>query len=221
MRETSNTDDNGRQMALQVSAKHRGLGRLVRLAGHGTLTVISCLIVFVTIRVLLPVFSSDSFAPSDLPAAAKSGFEQVRTEAKAEGVALGGIRIQHSPLLERSFPDYCIVRVDFNWRLSGNAGVRPISVYAIPLNGGPVHRIRSNYADAEQNIVRYLRDARYKVKSKEDVESLRRVLWKLQPKLIGTVGAEATDAEGREWKIGGHRGLTLKVDADGLVTDIH
>ncbi len=196
-------------------------GCCCRIAWHVFLTVTSCLIVLVVIHISSPVFSAGGGVPSDLPATAKAAFEQVRREANSEGVALGGIRIQHSPLLERSFPDYCIVRVDFTWRLIGNAFMRPVSVYAIPLNGGPVHRIRSNSADAEQNIVRFLRDARYKVKSKEDVESLRRVLWKLQPKLIGTVGVEASDAQGREWKIGGHRSLTLKIDTDGFVTDIH
>jgi len=192
----------------------------IRFATHFSLTVVVCVAVTAFFWLVKPFFRSSSVEPSDLPPAAKAGFAQVRREAKADGVAVGGIRVLHSPLLERSFPNYCIVRVDFTYRYAGNAIVEPISVYAISLNGGMLHRIRDNYSNAEEQVAEFLRDARFTVKSSNDAEALRRILWELLPPAIGMVGVQSGDEAGRKWRLGGTRGCTVVVDANGFIDRI-
>lgn len=205
------------EQATTIRTRLHIVGILVR---HGTLSLAMCLAVISAYWLVKLIFQTDSLTPTDLPPAAKAGFEQLRREAIRERAAVGGIRVLHSPLLERSFPNHCIVRVDFTFRYSGNALVRPISVYAIPLHGGELHRIRDNYSDAETRVTDFLRDARFTVKNSTEAEALRRILWELLPPAIGTVGVEARDDAGRKWRLGGTRGYTVLVEANGIIDRI-
>ena len=203
-------------------------GRRVLLAMVVTVTAV---LTTAVVEIVLHNSAFGTTAPPDLPEQARAGFEKIKSEVVYQSSPLvfhnrlvGGITVLHSPLLARSFPNYCFVRVSFTracylWtpRTWGPSYGGPYSIVCvIPLDG--------------ENSAAFYHFSRYelagdffsrnalKVRTQGEAERVRRILLELFPR-TRTMFGQHEQVSNTEWLIAvnGTTFIQVKTDSDGRV----
>ena len=201
---------------------------------------VTALLTSAVVEIVLDNTTIGTSAPPDLPEHARAGFEKIKSDVvyrsspfmfQSRGV--GGITVLHSPLLARSFPDYCFVRVLFGpgyyWWTPGmlKASSLPGSnsvVCAFPLTGeDPVEfHHRHRYEEAGKFFSRN----GVQVRTQADAEHVRRLMLELYPLDLAIAEfREHEQVSDTEWRIamqrlGGSSFLEVKTDPDGYVRHV-